>query len=81
MTTTFPVRTADKSNLREALRVVDGSGKHGVRVPSGVVHANWNPRNRQVNVNWNESGNSNEKLGARPAVVVKLMLHTESVVC
>jgi len=41
-------------------------------VPQGVVHANWNPRNRQVNVNWNEPGNSNDKLGARPAVVVTI---------
>jgi hypothetical protein len=41
-------------------------------VPQGVVHANWNPRNRQVNVNWNESENSNAKLGARPAIVVAI---------
>ena len=68
-TTTFLVRTADRGAPREASRDVDGSRNTG-RVPEGVVHANWNPRNRQVKANWNRPGNSNPKLGARPAIVV-----------
>jgi hypothetical protein len=42
------------------------------RVPRGVVHASWDPGNRQVDVDWNEPGYSNGRLGARPAVVVEI---------
>lgn len=55
---------------------MDGSRKTGRgRVSSSkVANANWNPRNRQVNVNWNDSDNSNPKLGARPAIVVLVLI-------
>ena len=68
-TTTFLVRIAARGCPWATPCDVDRSRNTG-RVPQGVVHANWNPRNRQVNVNWNEPGNSNDKLGARPAIVV-----------
>ena len=42
------------------------------RVPQGVVHAAWNPGSRQVIVDWSESGLSDGRLGARPAVVVEI---------
>ncbi len=42
------------------------------RVPRGVVHAHWSPRNRQVGVFWLTPGSSNPGLGARPAVVVEI---------
>mgnify|MGYP001611006074 CR=1 FL=1 len=42
------------------------------RVPRGVVHAHWYPGNRRVSVDWRESGHSDDRLGARPAVVVEI---------
>lgn len=72
-TTTFLVRIVARGDPREAPRDTEGSRNTG-RVPEGVVHANWNPRNRQVKVNWNKPGNSNAKLGARPAIVVLVLL-------
>jgi len=68
-TTTFLVRIAARG-CPWATPCDTTRSRNTGRVPQGVVHANWNPRNRQVNVNWNEPENSNDKLGARPAIVV-----------
>ncbi len=42
------------------------------RVPQGVVRAYWNPGLRQVYVDWVGPGDSRDRLGARPAVVVEI---------
>ena len=47
----------------------------GSRVGSGgCANVNWNPNNHQFKVNWNDAGNRNPSLGARPAVVVPIFI-------
>jgi len=45
----------------------NGQGRAIKRRGSGsqVVNANWNPDDRQLNVNANDSGNANDNLGLR----------------
>lgn len=45
---------------------------------SRVLNANWNPDNRQVKVNSNDSGNRNPNLGARSSVMFIVFSQSEA---
>lgn len=40
-----------------------------------VPNANWNPDDRQFNLNANDAGNSNDNLAPRPAVRTRTLGH------